>query len=184
MSNASPFTCDIDEYADRICRKEYWDDFSSEWSWSSIDEKLIRLGGFVLAGGSLLRLLNRYAKAHDEMYRQRIQHCILFYVGILITDKPLDNRTPLCQRIKCLDKKELVQLLKEELKKDVRERLEMDSQGYITKYWEVSKEHLLDDKILDHIERNHWRTNPDEAFSSYLRKQERFWDASNAQSIW
>ena len=96
MSNASPFSCGIEDYEDMLCRKEYWDDLCSEWSWSSIDQKLIRIGGFVLAGGSLLRLLNRYAKAHDEMYRQRIQHCILFYLGILITDKPLDNRTPLC----------------------------------------------------------------------------------------
>lgn len=79
MNKQKPFDCDLKTYEGYIARKEYWDDLSTEWSFSTKEEKIIRLGDFVQQGGSLLRLLNRYAKEHDERYRERIQYCVLSY---------------------------------------------------------------------------------------------------------
>ena len=84
---------------------------SAEWNFSSKEEKIIHLSGFVQQGGSLLRMLNRYAKDHDEIYRQRIQYCILSYLRMLVSGGFSDD-SPICKRIKCLDKKELVLFLK------------------------------------------------------------------------
>jgi hypothetical protein len=85
MNKQKPFECDLKTYEGYIARKEYWDDLSTEWSFSTKEEKIIRLGGFIQQGGSLLRLLNRYAKEHDERYRERIQYCVLSYLRELIT---------------------------------------------------------------------------------------------------
>lgn len=131
MNKQKPFECDLKTYEGYIARKEYWDDLSTEWSFSTKEEKIIRLGGFVQQGGSLLRLLNSYAKEHDERYRERIQYCVLSYLRELITGGFTDD-DPICNRIKCLDKKELVELLKIELKSRVRKSSEIESNGEVS----------------------------------------------------
>ena len=51
MMYIKPFDVPLDEYEGLITRREYWDNFAEEWKWSSIDEKIVRLAGFVQQGG-------------------------------------------------------------------------------------------------------------------------------------
>ena len=190
MNKAKPFECDLKTYEGYIARKEYWDDFSAEWSSSTIEDKIIRLGGFVQQGGSLLRMLNRYAKNHDEIYRNRIQHCILAYLKQLITGG-FDYDDPICNRIKCLDKKELVDLLKIELKSRVRKSYDISINGDVSEMWIIDKEHLnpakpdfTDSVLLDKIQTPHWRAYPEESFATYQRRAQIHWDGANTESLW
>ena len=65
--------------------REYWDDFADEWNNSTIEEKLIRLAGYVKQGGDLNLVLNSYAENRDLSYRYRIQHCVFAYIERLIS---------------------------------------------------------------------------------------------------
>ena len=172
----------IEDCAARIDNKEYWDEYSEEWNRSNHIQKLLVLGDFILKGGNLLTVLDKYAERHEEMYRRNIQNSILLYIGVLMTGEELDENTPLCHRIKRLDKEELVQLLTEELHRNVFERKVIDRKGNITSYWTIGQENLLDDTILDNIERVHWRNNPNETFSYYMFKEDKHW--KNNKSIW
>ena len=80
MKYIKPFDVPMDEYEGLIARREYWDQLGTEWGWSSVDEKIIRLAGFVQHGGNLKKILNRYAKSRDEEYRREIQYCELMYI--------------------------------------------------------------------------------------------------------
>jgi len=166
----------------RIDSKEYWDAYSDEWNRSDHTQKILVLGDFVLKGGDLASVLDKYAERHDEIYRREIQNAVILYIGILMTGDALDERTPLCHRIKRLGKEELIQLLTEELRRNIFERGDIDRNGNITSYWTITQEHLLDDYILDKIERKHWQDNPDEAFSSYMFKEDLHWKYN--KSIW
>ena len=190
MNILKPFECDLKTYEGRIARKEYWDDYSSEWNSSTFEEKLIRLGGFVQQGGSLLRMLNLYAKNHNEIYRSRIQHCIMAYLRKLVTGG-FTNDDPICTRIKCLDKKELADLLKIELKSRVRQSMDVNANGDINEIWIIDKENLnpskpdyTDSVLLDKIQTPHWRAHPEESFSTYQRRAQIHWDGANAVSLW
>ena len=63
-----PFDVPLKEYEGLVCRREYWDGLGTEWGWSSVEEKIIRLAGFVQQGGNLKKIINRYAKDRDETY--------------------------------------------------------------------------------------------------------------------
>ena len=41
MIYKTPFDVPLDEYKGLIARREYWDDGSDEWNWSSLDLKLV-----------------------------------------------------------------------------------------------------------------------------------------------
>lgn len=58
----TPFNVPKEEYEGLIARREYWDDCGDEWSWNSIEEKIVRLAQFVQQGGNLSKIINRYAK--------------------------------------------------------------------------------------------------------------------------
>lgn len=190
MNKQKPFECDLKTYEGYIARKEYWDDLSTEWSFSTKEEKIIRLGGFVQQGGSLLRLLNRYAKEHDERYRERIQYCVLSYLRELITGGFTDDY-PICNRIKCLDKKELVELLKIELKSRVRKSSEIESNGEVSEIWIIDKENIdsakpefTDSVLLDKIQIPYWRAHPEVSITSYESRIQIHWNGAYAKSLW
>ena len=79
---------------------------------------------------------------------------------------------------------ELLRLLAEELKMCVKRTTEFvyenrykpNSTSSFKTYesWIVSDEYKYNDTILDTIEREHWRVNPDENFDYYLRKCKRW----------
>ncbi len=173
-----PYDCDLREYEARLASsREIWDDCSHEWSYSTLDGKLIILAGFVQKGGNLIRAIERYAEGRSEIYRRRIHWVIFTYIWRMIMgDEPL--KRPMCDRIKCLDNDELIRLLSEELKKCVKmtckSGFDYKGQHYIENYWIVSDEYKYNDTILDTIEREHWRAFPDEDFSYYLNKCKRW----------
>lgn len=181
-----PYDCDLREYEARLASsREIWDDYSHEWSYSTFDEKLVILAGFVLKGGNLKRAIERYAEDRTETYRSRIHWLIFKYIWRMM----MGNESPFAQkqtadRIKRLENDELLRLLAEELKMCVKRtivfinenRYKPTSQpSYASKEsWIVSDEYKYNDTILDTIEREHWRAFPDESFSYYLNKSKRW----------
>ena len=75
-----PLNAPLEEYERYVKRREYWDDLATEWGVNPQEEKIIHIAGFVQQGGNLKKIINSYAKSHDEMCRQRIQYCILTYI--------------------------------------------------------------------------------------------------------
>ena len=68
MTYNVPFKVSLRDYEGMMNSREYWDDLGAEWSWNTIEKKLGRLAGFVQQGGNLKKVINRYAKDHDERY--------------------------------------------------------------------------------------------------------------------
>lgn len=176
MITYSPFNFDLEEYSDYLASREYWDGFAHEWTYSPMEAKLIKLGGFVLKGGRLDKVLDEYAKGRDFSYRHEIQRCVLIYIMELLSGGTLSiyMKSVTLDRIKRLDKEELVQLLTEELKRRIRQTYSFINR-HLELIWEVSRDDLLKDDILEKIEREHWRSHPEESFSWYLNKTRR-WD--------
>ena len=179
MTTFSPLNYELEEYAGYVARREYWDSFACEWRDSPMEAKLIRLGGFVLKGGNLNDVLDLYAEGRDFTYRHQVQSCVLIYIINLMSGGILNiyMKSPILDRLKRLDKEELVLLLTEELKRRIRQTYAYIN-GDIEKHWEVSKEDLLADDILLKIEEEHWRSHPEEDFGWYLKKEGR-WDDPN-----
>ena len=184
MENVRPFDVPLDEYEGLIARREYWDNIAEEWRWSSIDEEIVRLAGFVQQGGNLKKILNRYAKAHDEDYRRCIQYCQLEYVLRLLKKKEdMPSKYLPIDRVKRLKKDELTKFLSDLLKQSVKKSYDMDDKLEIKECWEIKYDNkLTPDELLDKVEGKHWRANPDESFDSYLNRSKVWWDG--VHSLW
>ena len=92
---------------------------------------------------------------------------------------------PLVDRIKCLNKDELVELLSQELKRGVIKTEKYDKDYNTREDWEVlsnNDDFRINDECLDAIERRHWRENPDESFDTYSNKSDYWWNHS--ESLW
>ena len=178
-----PLNYSLSEYESWLAMKEYWDDYSHEWTESSIEKKLVRLAGFVKLGGDLNTVLSDYAEDRDAMYRIRIQHCVFRYIERLISGDHFQFGAPIIDRIKRLDKGELVRLLTAELLRSVKEVRDYDKNDQPFTHWVVSDEYINNDENLDAIEREHWNNFPDESFSYYLDKNKR-WDGDDESSFW
>lgn len=181
----TPFNVTLKEYEELMGSREYWDDLGAEWNWSSIEQKLVRLAGFVQQGGNLKKVLNRYVKDHDEQYNHRIQHCVLVYILKLMVCDRLHwyNQEPLVSRIKCLNKDELVRLHTAELKRDVVQSCESDGQNNYHEHWVLlSDKEWMNDVYLDKIERHHWRTHPQESATQYFNRSTTWWN--NIRFLW
>ena len=111
-----PYDIPLVDYEKYMGTREYWDDFGNEWSWSPIEQKIIRLAGFVQQGGNLKKVINHYAKGRDAEYRERIQYCIMYCILKLMTGDlvHIDSDVPFVDRIKRLTKEELVKLLSDQ----------------------------------------------------------------------
>lgn len=181
-----PYDCNLREYeACLASSREIWDDYSHEWTYSTFDEKLVILAGFVLKGGDLKRAIVHYAEERSETYRSRIHWVIFAYIWRMMMGKEsqFENK-PTADRIKRLEMDELLRLLVGELKMCVKRttvfvnenRYKPNSQpNYKTREsWTVSDEYKYNDTILDTIEREHWQAYPDEGFSYYLDKCKRW----------
>lgn len=174
----APYHVPLKEYEGMMANREYWDDLGAEWNWSSMEQKLVRLAGFVQQGGSLKKVLVRYTKDRDEEYTNRIQFCVLEYILKLMVGNRIQpyEKVPLVDRIKCLNKDELVKLLTLELKRDVQPSCEMDKDHKFHEHWRLlSDDAQQSDIYLDRIERHHWRKHPDEPASQYFRRAEIWW---------
>lgn len=180
-----PFDVPLHDYEGMMNNRQYWDDLGAEWSWSTMEQKLVRLAGFVKQGGNLKKVINRYAKEHDNRYNCRIQYVILVYILKLMVGNRMKwyQDEPLVNRIKCLNKDELVRLLTAELKRDVVPSCRLDKDGRIHDHWELlSDREWMSDVNLDRIERHHWRTHPEESPTQYSNRANTWWNYT--LSLW
>ncbi len=184
MIYKTPFDVPLDEYKGLIARREYWDDGSDEWNWSSLDLKLVRLAGFVQQDGDLNKVMTEYTEDLDEYKRQRIQYCVVSFILKLMVGERLhiSDNVPLVERVKCLNKEELIELLTEELKRDVKKDEKMDDNYKTHEDWVLlSDNQWMSDEILDSIEHRHWRENPEESYTTYSNRAQYWW---NNRSLW
>lgn len=184
MNTIKPFDKPLEEYEGLIGRREYWDDLSTEWGSSTLDEKVVRLAGFVQQGGNLKKVINHYAKAHEESYRRRIQYCVLEYILRLFKNYP-DKPTEYLpvNRIKQLNSNELTKLLSDLLKMSVKQESIMNKDYKFVENWSIQYVNkLTPDEFLDKVEKKHWRENPDESTTSYFDRPNVWWDG--VHSLW
>lgn len=159
----------LEEYEAILANREYWDDFACEWGFSNLEQKLIRMAGFVQRGGDLNRVILRYAEGREYTYRVTIQSCLMKYVEHFV------SKDQWYMRIVRLEKEEVVKLLSELLKASVKDNCEYDR--YNKKYHSVS---LLETKgvdteaIISAIEKEHKETHPDETIEE-VRKRAKAW---------
>lgn len=180
MIYSTPFNVAKEEYEDLIARREYWDDGGDEWNWSSIEEKIVRLAGFVQLGGNLKKIINRYAKERDEEYRRRIQYCVASYIlKIMFGDLfVINDDVPFVRRIKRLDKNELVKLLSSQLKSSVKKSSILDKDYHEHENWIIKyNSKISPDNLLDKIEGKYWKE-----YTSYDSRADIWWDGRH--SLW
>ena len=157
--------------AESLATRTYWDTFGAESESMSIEHKIIDLGLFVQDGGHVADVVNLYGSGCDDKARlDAVQWAVFHYLEYLINARkslaPYEY-TPTAQRIMCLDRDELLELLERELRRCT-----------ITDYkgtHVISGLSSVNDVNLDEIERRHWREHPEESASSYFRKARR-WD--------
>lgn len=175
----APYHVPLKDYEGMMANREYWDDLGAEWNYSTIEKKLVRLAGFVQLGGNLKKVINHYAKDHDDQYNRRIQFCVLYYILKLMVGDRLQwySKEPLVDRIKCLNKDELIRLLTLELKRDVQPSCEMDKNHKAHEHWRLlSDDEQQSDIYLDRIERHHWRIHPHESATQYFNRATIWWN--------
>lgn len=152
--------------------REYWDNFGYEQESMTLQQKILRLGVFVKEGGKISDVLDIYLIGRDNYDQLRaIQWMIFRYLTYMINGGvPLATHEggTLAERIRCLDKEELIELLELELDRCVT----LDPSGN----YEIDYENLSrpEDMHLYNIERRHWLANPDETVSAYFGKSDRW----------
>lgn len=159
----------LEEYEQILANREYWDDISCEWEqYSTLEQKLIRIGGFVQRGGDLNRVILNYAEDREYTYRVTIKSCLMQYIERFL------SKDLWYTRIVRLEKEEVVELLSELLKASIKNSCEYDR--YKKKYYSVG---LLETKgidaegILATIEKEHKEAHPDETIEAV---RERVWE--------
>lgn len=182
MKYLVPFDVTLAEYEKILQNREYWDDLCTEWNDSTMDEKIVRLAGFVQMGGNLNKVINRYAKEKDQYKRDRIQYCVGKYILKIAQPYPMniyDTRDPFVRRVKRLEKKVMVNFLTKLLKIGVRKSGAMDTTtGKIKETWEIKYDYKkTPDEILDKMESPYWKD-----YMSYDKRADYWWDGS--RSLW
>jgi len=162
----------LEEYEQILANREYWDNIFGEWQMcSTMEDKLVRLGTFVMRGGDLNRVIALYAEGREYTYRVTIQHCIERYLEAL-TNKCVDN---LKLRLFKLEKEEAVKLLSEMLKVSISVDFRYDKYTSRQVSFGVLDTRKLDAKgILSIIEQEHRQAHPDETIQD-VRKRARKW---------
>jgi len=162
----------LEEYEQILANREYWDNVSFEWeSFSKMDDKLGRLGTFVLRGGDLNRVIALYAEGREYTYRVMAQHCLERYIEAL-AEKRIPNIT---LRIYKLEKEEAVKLLAELLKVCVKKTCEYDK--HKKEYYSLSvveSKNVDVESILSTIEEKHRKTHPNET-KEEIRERLLYW---------
>lgn len=181
MKYLVPFNEPIAEYEKILQNREYWDDLCDEWNCSTMEEKIVRLAGFVQMGGNLNKVINRYAKEKDQYKRDRIQYCVGKYILKIAQPYPMniyDTRDPFVRRVKRLEKKVMVRFLVKLLKIGVRRSGEVGKDRRIYESWKIKYEYKKSaDEILDRMESPYWKD-----YMSYDRRADYWW--SGSRSLW
>lgn len=178
-SDAKPYNFEVGEYAKHLATREYWDDFSYEWSGRhTMDQKLIYMAEFVNKSGDMLWVIKQYAKDRSRDYRFCIHGAISRYLFRMISEgltKEERAKDDSGVRMMFLDREELVGLLTEELKRKVTYNLVYNhNTRSVEKEWYVKKPTVFDDAVLSKIEQAHKQAHPDETIEDKRRYYERW----------
>lgn len=162
----------LEEYEQILANREYWDNISGEWQMcSTMEDKLVRLGTFVMRGGDLNRVIALYAEGREYTYRVTIQHCIRRYLEAL-TKKRIQN---LRLHLYKLEKEEAVKLLSEMLKVSIGIDFRYDKYTSRQVSFGVLDTRKLDaEGILSAIEQEHRQAHPDESIED-VKKRVQTW---------
>ena len=122
-----------------LAMQEYWDDLGSEWSESSVEEKLIMMGRFLLHGGKLEDVIERYKDGISEDRLRRIRPCIFRYLGELMADGHINRHSPLYAELDSLSDEELIAKLSTKILDSVKESEGRDKDGKLIYNYEIVK---------------------------------------------
>ena len=120
-----------------LAMQEYWDDLGSYWSDSSVEKKIIMMGRFLLHGGKLEDVIDRYKDGISEERFRRVRPCIFTYLGDLIAGGHINRHSPLYAELDSLSEEELIAKLSKLLKEKVTETEDRDAQGKLCYNYEI-----------------------------------------------
>ncbi len=122
-----------------LAMQKYWDDQGSYWSDSSVEEKIIMMARFLLHGGKLEDVIDRYKDGISEERLRRVRPCIFRYLGELMADGHINRHSPLYTELDSLSDEELIAKLSKLLSEKVKETEDRDTQGKLCYNYEIVK---------------------------------------------
>ena len=120
-----------------LAMEEYWNDLGSYWSDSSVEKKIIMMGRFLLHGGKLEDVIDRYKDGISEERFRRVRPCIFTYLGDLIAGGHINRHSPLYAELDSLSEEELIAKLSKLLKEKVTETEDRAAQGKLCYNYEI-----------------------------------------------
>lgn len=122
-----------------LAMQKYWDDLGSEWSDSSLEEKIIMMGRFLIHGGKLEDFIDRYKDGISEERIRRVRPCIFEYLGKLMADGHINRHSPLYAELDSLSDEELIAKLSAKILESVMETEGRDKDGKLIYNYEIVK---------------------------------------------
>ena len=122
-----------------LAMQKYWDDLGSEWSESCAEEKIIMMGRFLIHGGKLEDVIDRYKDGISEDRLRRVRPCIFIYLGELMADGHINRRSSLYAELDSLSDEELIPKLSEKIIPSVKETEGWDKSGKLCFNYEIVK---------------------------------------------
>lgn len=122
-----------------LAMQKYWDDLGSEWSESSVEEKIIMMGRFLIHGGKLEDVIDRYKDGISEERIRRVRPCIFEYLGKLMADGQINRHSPLYVEFDSLSDEELIAKLSAKILESVMETEVRDKDGKLCYNYEILK---------------------------------------------
>ena len=120
-----------------LAMQEYWDDLGSYWSNSSVEKKIIMMGRFLIHGGKLEDVIERYKDGISEDRITRVRPCIFRYLGVLMANGHINRHSPLYAELDSLSDNELISKFSEKIIQSVKETEGRDANGKLCYKYEI-----------------------------------------------
>ena len=120
-----------------LAMQEYWDDLGSEWSNSNVEKKIIMIGRFLIHGGKLEDVIDRYKDGISEERLERVRSCIFRYLGVLMANGRINRHSPLYAELDSLSDEALIAKLSDKIKQSVKETEGRDANGMLCYNYEI-----------------------------------------------
>lgn len=131
---------DLPEAEMYLAMQEYWDDLGSYWSSSSVETKLLMMGRFLIHGGKLEDVINRYKDGISDERNRRIRPCIFIYFGKLMADGHINRHSSLYAELDSLSDEKLIEKLSEKIIQSIRKTEGRDANGKLCYNYEIVKQ--------------------------------------------
>ena len=120
-----------------LAMQEYWDDLGSYWFESSVEKKIIMMGRFLIHGGKLEDVIDRYKDGISEERLERVRPCIFRYLGVLMANGHINRHSPLYAELDSLSDEALIAKLSDKIKQSVKETEGRDAKGKLCYNYEI-----------------------------------------------